>query len=1028
MTIHPASHAPPTVGRSLVKGGAESVWLLLATIVAAAASLGTAMLGMEPLTPDSRAGFWLLAAGFYAAEVAVVHLRVRHHAHSFSMGEVPLVVGLVAAAPLTLLAAQVVGTGVALAVHRRQAPLKLTFNLGQLAFQSAIAIVVLRGLLATGASLESASGWMAVGFATLIAFGLAVVLINGAMRLSGAELESSEINSTVAFGSVATVMNATLGIVLYHVIVADPIVAIPSVVVPGAVYLGYRGFVSSGNEREKLGWIYEATRLLHEAEDIEIGIRDVLGHARHVFEVERAAVVLFSSGGLSAFRTIVGEQGVEAGMAQVSTIDSSGLASYAEAMTGPADLAPSDPAVPGLDATRPAIAAPLDADGTTIGMLVASSPMSDLRRFDASDLRLLGDLARQVSIGVRNSRLERSLSAVQELTEELGENVAMLQAIAECSRALFMAPDQNGLAVALESVSSAIAASSVFVERNVDAAGMRTSRVVESVGVLKETLDRAPDLSWNELHAVAGWLSAGSVVSMPFWELKGQEKERYRDDRADVLIRLPVIVRGEWLGTVGATTAEEASRIVEPGTAGVQAPGSERPPPSAEPDRTTQVTVLQTLADMIGVAWDRESSRAWLEELVNDLDRRHVFETALIASSQALLADADDQAVTVALAALLEATTADYVYVEMNYEDPDMGLCSRIIHEAQRDEVSGREGDLPWFGGPHADFPEMLDGLSSGRAVHVIASEQTGKAREIYEADGLRSELVLPFYIDGAWAGSVGFADYREERSWSEHEVAALRAAADMIGAYLERRQTLERLGALVRAKDEFIASVSHEVRTPLTAVVGLAEELSSDDGTLGAEATAELIDLIADQSQEVANIIEDLLVAARADTGSIRVMPVAVDLKELVDTELVSGRFVEMVGRGRLAVEVPSFVVWADPTRVRQILRNLITNAMRYGGDDVRITARDRGGRIRLSVVDNGPGIPREDRERVFAPYERAHNRPTQPGSVGLGLTVARRLAELMGGTLAYRYLDGWSQFELTLPAPEMVMAGDPA
>jgi signal transduction histidine kinase len=109
----------------------------------------------------------------------------------------------------------------------------------------------------------------------------------------------------------------------------------------------------------------------------------------------------------------------------------------------------------------------------------------------------------------------------------------------------------------------------------------------------------------------------------------------------------------------------------------------------------------------------------------------------------------------------------------------------------------------------------------------------------------------------------------------------------------------------------------------------------------------------------------------------------------------------------------------YADPIRVRQIIRNLLVNAWRYGGLEIRVALEERDNWAQVHVTDDGPGIPPEDRERVFEPYERAHHRFGQPASVGLGLTVSRQLARLMGGTLTYEYENGWSKFSLSLPRP---------
>jgi signal transduction histidine kinase len=213
-------------------------------------------------------------------------------------------------------------------------------------------------------------------------------------------------------------------------------------------------------------------------------------------------------------------------------------------------------------------------------------------------------------------------------------------------------------------------------------------------------------------------------------------------------------------------------------------------------------------------------------------------------------------------------------------------------------------------------------------------------------------------------------------------------------------------MSELIQAKDEFVASISHELRTPLTAVVGLSAEVISG-GLDGAERD-ELIELVAAQAQEMSHIIEDLLVSARAGMGTVAVALDHVDL----NAELA----VALDGVGIDLLELPDSLPAAvgDAPRIRQILRNLLTNLERYGGSKRRILGGVEGQRVWLEVRDDGDGVSGEDSTRIFEPYASAHSGVA--GSVGLGLSVSRQLAELMGGSLTYRRDGGESVFRLEL------------
>lgn len=223
---------------------------------------------------------------------------------------------------------------------------------------------------------------------------------------------------------------------------------------------------------------------------------------------------------------------------------------------------------------------------------------------------------------------------------------------------------------------------------------------------------------------------------------------------------------------------------------------------------------------------------------------------------------------------------------------------------------------------------------------------------------------------------------------------------------HIKARQ--DAMAELVRAKDEFIARVSHEIRTPLTAVLGLTTEMTSMEGLTEAE-RSELMLLVADQAAEMSYMVEDLLVASRAEIGRVAVETRIVDL----EVELQAA----MDGLGLSVLDVPATIpeAVADPTRVRQIIRNLLTNAQRYGGSDLRVEAGSYFDKVWLEVRDNGDGVPENLARTIFEPYSTAHSGVV--GSVGLGLSVSRHLAELMGGTLGYRRDGRESVFRLELP-----------
>jgi two-component system, sensor histidine kinase and response regulator len=231
-------------------------------------------------------------------------------------------------------------------------------------------------------------------------------------------------------------------------------------------------------------------------------------------------------------------------------------------------------------------------------------------------------------------------------------------------------------------------------------------------------------------------------------------------------------------------------------------------------------------------------------------------------------------------------------------------------------------------------------------------------------------------------------------------------------------RNTERRLQEEIASKDRFLASVAHELRTPLTAVVGFAHELQDDSGIYTATERREFQKLISFHSSELANLIEDLLVWARADIGEVQVRPRSIDLGTCV------ADCIDAMPEIELSFDSASVAAFADPARVRQIVRNLISNAGRYGGPNARVEVRTVGDWSVIDVSDDGPELPEDRREAIFAPYARSEISPSLPGSIGLGLTVSRTLARLQGGELAFLREDDRNVFRVMLPQPVEAVA----
>ena len=252
-----------------------------------------------------------------------------------------------------------------------------------------------------------------------------------------------------------------------------------------------------------------------------------------------------------------------------------------------------------------------------------------------------------------------------------------------------------------------------------------------------------------------------------------------------------------------------------------------------------------------------------------------------------------------------------------------------------------------------------------------------------------------------------------EAQRWFAMEVSPIVGLGAVIAhiditAEVRARQTLE---ATISEKDRFLATVAHELRTPLTAVVGFAEHLRSGDAR--PEELPEHIAVLAEQAREVADLIEDLLLAGRLDTDTI-----AVRLEPLSIARLVSAVARPWTGTDiDIRIDEEAQTVLADPLRTRQILRNLVANAVKHGQPPIVIRAHREATLVLVEVIDSGSGVPSALVDHLYEPYTHLASTYGQPGSVGLGLYVSQQLARLMNGTITYRRQDDATVFTLALP-----------
>jgi signal transduction histidine kinase len=408
---------------------------------------------------------------------------------------------------------------------------------------------------------------------------------------------------------------------------------------------------------------------------------------------------------------------------------------------------------------------------------------------------------------------------------------------------------------------------------------------------------------------------------------------------------------------------------------------------------------------LIWMTWSLISS---LSEVSQSVAQQVKVHEALAGCSQALLARKGEDPIVEAIGALLVASSGDYVYVDINKTDADGGVFWEIVAHSYEDHIAA--DTFQFHSGDYGGFVGLTERMNAGEVTTLRVADLPAEVRQRYEAESVVSEAMAPIMVGERWVGTIGFTD-SVKTTWTDDDLYLLQRAAEMVAAYWERERAREGLAELAKAKDRFIATVSHELRTPLSAVVGFADTLAESLEEFSEAEIGEMVGLIAAQGHEVADLVDDLLTAERAASGNLTVNPTVIDIRaecELVVAGYKTEFFVNIEGDAE---------AWADKLRTRQIIRNLLTNASRYGGEAVRIEISERQGLVSIAVFDSGSGIRTLDAEHIFDPYFRSQKGESRTDSVGLGLAVARQLARIMGGDLEYQRREGWTCFELTLP-----------
>ena len=358
--------------------------------------------------------------------------------------------------------------------------------------------------------------------------------------------------------------------------------------------------------------------------------------------------------------------------------------------------------------------------------------------------------------------------------------------------------------------------------------------------------------------------------------------------------------------------------------------------------------------------------------------------------------------------------------------------------------VTGKSSDL-WRGSASVDDLRALARRFLGPAHADEAFASYERSRGLARDQSLRPDADTVHFVESLLAGAIGASSARvmvatvvQEEPFGIDEVLNILDETSQIMAYsheleqksrqlevtsAELRAANERLKEVDRLKDDFISTVTHELRTPLTSIRALSEILY-DDPELDRAQRVKFLGIIIKESERLTRLINQVLDLAKIESGNAEWHSAELDLKELIEEAAAAVGPVMAEHRIALTLRLPKSVppIAGDPDRLMQVMLNLLSNAVKFCNKQtgrITIALISQPDALRVDVVDNGPGIRRDDQNLIFEKFRQGGDTLTEkPQGTGLGLAISRQIVQHFGGRLwVESEPGGGATFSFTMP-----------
>lgn len=402
---------------------ARRVWVLTILMV----GVGVAFSVLVPIQGQANVAVTLPWWGFVAVvaliEFPLIHLYVKSEAHSFTLGELALCLGLFLVPPDMFVLAAALG---AILAKVRLPPVKLAFNTALWVMQAGVALTIFHVFGDPGHPFGVRS--VVATFAAMAVVGaLGVIAVSGAISLVQGRLAPARLGLAGSIATAVNVANTGLGLIAVYLIAQEPHLVVALIGPIAVLFFAYRAFIREHQQHQRLQVVYQATRSILEAPELSAATAAVLAQAREVFRADVAQIVLYPEGsGEASILSTEGPGNVHSLSRAVTNLDATlfaGVATTSRAERLTADMVRArgglldiDPAI-----VREVIVAPLVGDRRVVGAIAVANRLGDAASFDTSDLTLLETLAAHAGVAIGNGRLERSLDELTQLQVELSQ-------------------------------------------------------------------------------------------------------------------------------------------------------------------------------------------------------------------------------------------------------------------------------------------------------------------------------------------------------------------------------------------------------------------------------------------------------------------------------------------------------------------------------------------------------------------------------------------------------------------------------